>query len=89
MAKKTLYFIFSSFIHIFRLHLVSPFCEHSYPAGAGKTPIRSQGSKVQEKTDTDKLFLVEKKQEQAENTLGCPFSEREPVRQANTMWASV
>ena len=70
MAKKNLYFIFSSFIHIFRLHLVSPFCEHSYPAGAGKTPIRSQGSKVQEKTDTDKLFLEEKKQEQAVKNSG-------------------
>ena len=69
MAKKNLYFIFSSFIHIFR-HLVL-----------------SQSRKVQEKTAKNKLSLVEKKQERAEKLWD--VHEREPVRQANTTWASV
>ena len=85
MATKRLYFIFFSFIHIFRRHLVFTILLKLLPCRSRETPILSQSRKVQEKTAKNKLFLVEKKQEQGEKTLGCPFSEREPVRQANTM----
>ena len=66
MAKKNLYFIFSSFIHIFRRHLVFTILLKLLPCRSRETPILSQSRKVQEKTAKNKLFLVEKKQEQGE-----------------------
>ena len=86
MAKKNLYFIFSSFIHIFR-HLVFTILLKLLSCRSRETPILSQSRKVQEKIAKNKLSLVEKKQERAEKLWD--VHEREPVRQVNTMWASV
>lgn len=84
MAKKWtfIWLYISWFIMTYSCYILLKL--RSYPAGAGKTPIRSQGGKVQEKTCYKQTPSGGEKARTSGKTLGCPLSEREPVWQANT-----